>query len=138
MAEEIRFFGRLSVYALAAGLVYWLVSYETAGTVLLLGFGVANGVGFLALWNNRRHMAATDAAAGPDQPRPEGPFGDESGPVPTRSTAPLAVGTGVAVMALAGAFGPWFLVAGAVPFLMGTTDWLRSAIRELNQRARAD
>ena len=104
----------------------------------LLGFGVANGVGFLALWNNRRHMAATDAAAGPDQPRPDGPFGDESGPVPTRSAAPLAVGTGVAVMALAGAFGPWFLVAGAVPFLMGTTDWLRSAIRELNQRARAD
>jgi uncharacterized membrane protein len=70
--------------------------------------------------------------------RPDGPFGDESAPVPTRSAAPLVVGFGIAVMALAGAFGPWFLLTGAIPFLIGAVDWLRAAGRELRQRDRAD
>ncbi len=117
MPEEVRFFGRLSLYAVAAGLVYWFVSYETAGTVLLLGFGIATGVAFLALRGSRRRP---DDGARDEQARvPDGPFGDESAPVPTRSAAPLAVGFGIAVIGLAGAFGPWFAIAGAVPLLVG-------------------
>lgn len=135
MPEEIKFFGRLSLFALIAGTIYWFLSYDAAGTVLLLGFGFATGAAFLVLWRSGR----TDDPAAADHPtRPDGPFGDESAPVPTRSAAPLALGFGVAVMALAGAFGPWFLIAGAVPFLLGATDWLRSANRELSQAAAAD
>lgn len=135
MPEEIKFFGRLSVYALIAGTIYWFLSYETAGTVLLIGFGLATGAAFVVLWRSGRREvpASADASFLPD-----GPFGDESAPVPTRSAAPLTLGFGVAVMALAGAFGPWFLVAGAVPFLLGATDWLRSASRELSQAEAAD
>jgi hypothetical protein len=130
MPEEIKFFGRLSLFALIAGTIYWFVSYEVAGTVLLIGFGFATGTAFLVLWRSGRKEGPAEIHA-PNLP--DGPFGDESAPIPTRSAAPLALGFGVAVMALAGAFGPWFLIAGAVPFLLGATDWLRSASRELSQ-----
>ncbi|HXG40643.1 MAG TPA: hypothetical protein VNJ28_06840, partial [Candidatus Limnocylindrales bacterium] len=38
--EETRLFVRLAAYGLGIGLIYWFVSYETAGTVLLVGFGL--------------------------------------------------------------------------------------------------
>ncbi len=143
MAEEVRFFGRLSLFAITAGVAYWFISYENAGTVLLLGFGIATGVAFVVLRRGQPAAAsdagAAGAAGGSGEPgRPDGPFGDESGPVPTRSAAPLAVGFGLAVIALSGAFGPWFVLAGTVPLLIGATDWLRSANRELDQRSRTD
>ena len=135
--EEVRYFGRISAYALVVGVAYWFLSYEAAGTMLLIGFGLATGAGFLVLRSGARHAQGADAAddaAG----QPDGPFADESGPVPTRSGAPLAVGFGVAAVALAGAFGPWFIIAGAVPLLLGAADWLRSAEHELVLRTSAD
>ena len=141
MAEEVRFFGRLSLYALAVGAIYWFLSYEAAWTVMLLGFGVATGIAFVMLRQGSPAgrggtREGGDVPAGPA--RPDGPFGDESAPVPTRSSAPLVVGFGIAVISLSGAFGPWFLLAGAVPLLAGATDWLRSAGRELDQRVRSE
>jgi hypothetical protein len=141
MAEEVRFFGRLSLYALIVGAIYWFISYEAAGTVLLLGFGLATGTAFVVLRRGEPRSGGASESNADDAGypgRPDGPFGDESAPVPTRSAAPLVVGFGAAVMALAGAFGPWFLVTGAIPFLIGAVDWLRSAGRELHQRDRAD
>jgi len=32
------------VLIIAVGIIYWIVSYETSGTVLLIGFGIAMGV----------------------------------------------------------------------------------------------
>jgi hypothetical protein len=138
MSEEVKFFGRLSVYALIVGTVYWFLSYEAAGTVLLLGFGVATGLAFVVLRGGAPAQPGGQAALEDVPGRPDGPFGDESGPVPGRSAAPLAVGFGVAVIALAGAFGPWFLAVGALPALVGAVDWLRSSNRELDQLMRSD
>ncbi len=135
--EEVRYFGRLSLFALIVGVIYWLVSSDPAGTVMLIGFGVATGAGFTLL----RSGARRPPLEGPDEDgssEPDGPFGDESGPLPTRSAAPLAVGFGVAVIGMAGAFGPWFALAGAVPLLLGAADWLRAASRELALRERLD
>ncbi len=138
MSAEVGFFGRLSAYALVVGVVYWLLSYETAGTVLLLGFGFSTGLAFLVL-RGGEHAGRGPNATRDDVPgRPDGPFGDESGPVPGRSVAPLAVGFGVAVIALGGAFGPWFVIVGVLPLLIGAVDWLRAANRELHQREDAD
>ena len=39
---------------------------------------------------------------------------------------------------MSAAFGPWFLLAGAIPLLLGAADWLRAANRESELRARAD
>ena len=139
MSEEVGFFGRLSAYALVVGVVYWLLSYETAGTVLLLGFGLATGLAFLVLRGGEHPDGHGPDPTREDVPgQPDGPFGDESGPVPGRSVAPLAVGFGVAVIALGGAFGPWFVIVGVLPLLVGAVDWLRAANRELNLREGAD
>jgi hypothetical protein len=148
MADEVKLFGRLSLYALVVGTIYWFVSYEFVGTVMLLGFGLATGLAFIILFRRDRKVRAALATDGPGTedarpypdpgPRPDGPFGDESGPVPTRSAAPLVVGFGIAVIALGGAFGPWFAVTGLVPVLIGAADWLRAANRELDQRSEAD
>ena len=139
MATEVRLFGLLSVYGLIIGSVYWLSSQDPAGTALLLGFGITTGTAFVVLLRGQPGpRPVPDSDDDPYPGRPDGPFGDESAPVPTRSTAPLNVGLGVALMALAGAFGPWFLIAGAIPLLVGSADWLRSAGRELRQRDRAE
>jgi hypothetical protein len=144
MAEEVRFFGRIALFAVLIGTVYWFVSYEAAGTVMLLGFGLATGVAFVLLRRGERAAGLPASAGGegsagaPDSRRPDGPFGDESSPVPTRSAAPLTVGVGVALIALGAAFGPWFALAGLLPLLIGAADWLGAANRELDrQRPRA-
>ncbi|MHB8959065.1 MAG: aa3-type cytochrome oxidase subunit IV [Candidatus Limnocylindrales bacterium] len=135
--EEIRYFGRLAIYALLVGGAYWFLSYEPAGTVLLIGFGLATGAAFVVL---RRGVRQEHGGAGSEggTATSEAPFADETGPVPTRSGAPLAVGFGIATVALAGAFGPWFLIAGAVPLVLGAVDWLRAAERELALRSSTD
>jgi hypothetical protein len=134
MPEEAAFFGRSAAYGLVVAVVYWFVSYELVGSVLLLGFGVATGLVFLMTARSARRTPAPKAWQ--DPLAPDGPFGDEGGPIPTRSLAPLELGLGLTVMALALAFGPWFLLAGFVPVAVGAGDWLSSARREwdLDQR----
>ena len=63
MADEVRLFGRLSLYALVVGTIYWFVSYEVAGTVLLLGFGLATGLAFIILWRRDRKVRARGGRA---------------------------------------------------------------------------
>jgi hypothetical protein len=41
--EEVTFFLFLGAFALVIGVIYWFVSYELAGTILLVGFGIATG-----------------------------------------------------------------------------------------------
>ena len=63
LPEEVRLLGQISVYALVIGTAYWFVSYEAAGTVLLLGFGIATGAGFVVLWRGSRVPGGDDPAA---------------------------------------------------------------------------
>ncbi len=44
LSEEVLFFARIAAFGLIVGAVYWFVAYEPAGTVMLLGFGVASSV----------------------------------------------------------------------------------------------
>jgi hypothetical protein len=138
LPEEVRFLGRLAIYALGIGVAYWFVSYEAAGTVLLIGFGIATGGGFVVLWRGSRRGAAgasvpaSDPGSDPGA-SPDGPFGDESGPVPSGSLVPLEVGFGIAVIGLGLVFGPWLILAGVVPFLAGAWSWLGAAGREIDR-----
>jgi len=117
--HETRFFVLLGAFGLLLGAGYWFLSYEAAGTALLLGFGLANGIvgGFLA--------ADSAARAGTDDD--DRPFLDESGRFPAASLAPFAVGLGVATASTAVVFGAAPLVAGALPLAWGTWTWLRGA-----------
>lgn len=122
---ETKFFLFLSVFALGIGLIYWFVSYELAGSVLLLAFGVATGLMALVLHRTGRRSE-------------DRPFLDEEGRFPSETPAPLAVGAGIALMTLAFVFGPAPLVVGLLPFAWGAWAWLGRAGAELDAQARDD
>jgi hypothetical protein len=130
---EARVFQSVAALALIAAIVYWFVSYETAGTVLLLGFAVASGIIGLLLANAGRDWRA--AAGG--RVDAERPFSDERGRLPTPTLAPFAVGIGASVALLSLIFGPAPLLVGALPLAWGAADWLRRARAEHDAQERA-
>ena len=134
MAEEFRFFLRTGVWVVIAGVVYWLLSYELSGTVLLgalllailafLGVGlalaqtrpVAEGSGVLA-WLNRvigfheRADAAAPLEAGPEL-------------VPLSSASPVISAAAIVLIGLGLIFGAWLIVPGIVLLIIGGVRWL--------------
>jgi len=150
LPEEVLFFARIGAYGLFIGTVYWFASYEVAGTVLLLLFGVGgSGLAIILLRaapprttepgvaapdtvSDPTGMTAPDAAgtAGDIATAADGPFGDASGRIPGPSFAPLEVGFGLALVALGIVFGPWLVLAAFVPLANGGHTWLLSASRE--------
>ncbi len=141
LPEEVWFFLRIAAYAFFIGTVYWILTYEAAGTMLLYGFGLAAGFSMLVLGLAARHIR------GPDQDAPEGddvagrgaaaleangPFGDEGGRIPSPSIAPFAVGFGAAVLALGLVLGPWLIGLGLLVAILGAIQWLAAAQRELS------
>jgi uncharacterized protein YjeT (DUF2065 family) len=125
LPREILYFAGIGAYGFGIGIVYWLLTYEPAGGLLLTTFG-AGAVGFATLLalSVRGHDATPQAGA-------EGPFGSPPGRVPGNSLAPLEVGFGLAVVSLSLAFGVWMVIAGIVPIVAGGYAWIRSAEREL-------
>ena len=121
---ETRFFLFLGGFGLVLAAIYWFLTYELAGTVLLGGFGLGALVLGLRLLAERR--VSTDADPGPV------PFGDERGRLPQETLAPLSLGLGVALSLTAVVFGPWLVVAGVVPLAWGAWTWLRGARDELD------
>lgn len=137
VADEVKYFARSAIFAVVVGIVYWIWSYEWAGTVLLIAFGLAAAFATAILFAGARGAqrgAAGGSQAGHVGPdvRPDGPFGDESGRLPAPSLAPLFVGLGAATAALSLAFGIWFVFLGLVFLLPGVVSWLSAAERELH------
>lgn len=145
-APETRVFLFMAAFGLAVAAVYWFVSYEPAGTVLLGMFGVATGLVAARLAadpasRRLRKVASTQAEPvapavleiGPDDRVTEGdrPFSDESGRIPDETLAPFAVGLGVAVAATGLVFGVAPVVVGLLPLSWGAWTWLTAAGEEL-------
>jgi hypothetical protein len=133
--EEVLFFTRSAVFALVVATIYWFVSYESAGTTLLASFGVASAFAAIALARGQRRDIAAGASA---EDLAGGPFGDESGRVPTETFAPLQVGFGLAVAGLGLVFGPWLILAAVLPIALGALTWLGSAGAELEATERTN
>jgi hypothetical protein len=125
---EARLFQFIAVLAVIVGAVYWFVSYEAAGTLLLIGFAVASGLIGLLLASAGGDWRAT-AGRGRD---PERPLLDERGRSPSPTLAPFAVGVGASIALLSLVFGPAPLLVGILPFAWGAIDWLRRARAELD------
>ena len=135
---EARFFLFVGGFGLVLAAIYWIVSYELAGTVLLAGFGLGAGLLGVRLRIERPGRGA-DARSGDDTASHEldtpggtaTPFRDEPGRLPGDTLAPLALGLGIALGLTAVVFGPWLLVAGMVPLAWGAWTWLKGARDEL-------
>jgi hypothetical protein len=153
--QEVRFFLLLSVFGIVVGVIYWFVAYESAGTVLLLGFGAATGLIALRLGidpasrlvRERARATAEEPAADPI-PAAEGtgsgtggvdrPFLDETGRLPDETIAPFAVGAGLAIAATGLIFGPAPVIVGLLPLAWGAWAWLSGARAELDAQERDD
>jgi len=121
LSEEARVFGRMSIFGIVVGGVYWFLTYEVAGTALLLGFGLATGLATVAIWVRTRRRLGDAAAAG----------GAESAEaLPGPGWAPLIIGLGLGGLALGAAFGPWLTIAGLLIAIAGGAIWLSAAVRE--------
>jgi len=142
MPEEIRFFVRTALFGGVLGLIYWVVSNEAAGTILLLAFGLAGA--FLAIVIVRLLRGQGRRVGGAPwrwlslDPDPSPPVGNEPRRYPTGSIAPLTAGLGLSVAAMGAIYGPAFIV-GSLPLLLGgALMWLRAANVEWRANARDD
>jgi hypothetical protein len=155
--QETRFFLFLGVFGIGLGAIYWFLTYEVAGTVLLAGFGLGTGLLGIGLLRARPRRVAVAAAVGARESAadrdtsataqatrgeaadlPGGgaagidtPFDTPLGRLPGETLAPLALGLGIALAITAVVFGPWLLVAGLLPMAWGAWTWLSAARDEL-------
>ncbi len=149
--QETRFFLIISGWALLLWVIYWFVSFEAAGTVLLAGLAIAAGA--MAVWLIRgrprvpaRARGADDGATSrvesaevaADEADTSGggaegidrPFHDETGRIPEGSLAPFSFGLGVALIALGPVFGLAPVAVGIVALLWGASGWFSDARSE--------
>lgn len=143
VAEELRFFVRIALFALVAGTVYWFVSYEWAGTFLFgfvaLGavfFAVA--VGVLIRGARPRPAGGRNALAGVanrtlgfaehqgDDDEPPLSVGDE--PIPPSSIWPLAAALAAVLVGVGLVFGPWFWLPGVVLGTVTAYGWVTELV----------
>lgn len=130
---ETRFFVFVGGFGLVLAAAYWFLTRELAGTVLLAGFGLGAGLLGIRLVLGRPGRERQEPG-----PPDDTPFLDESGRLPGETLAPLAVGLGVALSLTAVVFGPWLLVAGALPLAWGGWAWLAGARDELDATVAAE
>ncbi len=150
--QEARFFLFMSAFGFVVAIIYWFVSHETAGTVLLIGFGAATGVfGYrLARAPVARLVRARSRSGKRDEALPaeertgggsgdiDRPYLDEEGRLPDDTVAPFAVGLGLAIAATGLIFGFAPVVVGALPLAWGAWAWLSDARAELDAEERSD
>jgi hypothetical protein len=114
----------MAVFGLVVGTVYWFLTYEVAGTLLLIGFGIATGVGAAVIVGR--------AGAPPEAPR------EGASPIPRPGWAPFGLGLGLGGLALGAVFGPWLAIGGVLLAVAGGWVWLSTAMVEADPRREAD
>ena len=143
MAEELRFFLRVGLFGALVSAIYWFVSYEIAGTILLAFLTVASAIfvgttGTLVPAARRGVFAGagrgvarllepaerllgfeedSDAARGQ-------PLEVIEDPVAHASVWPLAAALAGTSIAFGLVFGPWFWIPGIAAALASTWGWL--------------
>lgn len=125
MNEEGRVFLRTAVYALGVALVYWFVSYEVAGTVMLVVLGIAAAALTAMLPSGRRSRPLrlpVDAVTFGDHDEPTMEI--EEVPLPALSIQPFFVAVGAAGITLGLVFGAWLWLPGALVLAGATWGWI--------------
>ena len=125
LSPEVSLFARMAAFGLIVGVGYWLLTGETAGTVMLVGFGVASLVAAVAVFVGLRGAARQPV---------DDPGAASAAIPPTPGWAPLLVAIGLGGVALGLAFGPWLSIAGVLVAARSAKAWLDATVDE----ARAD
>jgi hypothetical protein len=121
VTNEVRLFGAMATFGLFAGTIYWFVSYEPIGTVLLGGFGLAAAIAGVVVW--RQGSVAMTLGVGARH-------STSHEPVPAPGWAPFGFAVGAAGVALGAAFGPWLIIAGLLVIVASGRTWLTTAMGE--------
>ena len=137
MKEELRFFLRIALYSGLITVIYWLVAYEWAGS-LMLGFlfGAAlffvvvvratlpgseeklgERKGIFGLFNRAIGFADDQDGAA------TGPLQLEDDPFPTATLWPVILASGATLLGLGLIYGPWLWIPGAVVLLSSGAGW---------------
>jgi hypothetical protein len=151
--QETKFFVVIAGWGIFVAIVYWFVAFEPAGTVLLGGLGLASAVVAARLviaarasgvWRAAKERASSGPAGMGEREESEGGTGGIDTPfaaasrIPDPSLAPLAVGLGIALIALGPVFGIAPVALGVVPFVWGAVLWLGAANDEFDATAELD
>lgn len=114
MPEELRIFVRAGIYVALVTVIYWLVSDEVAGTLLLAGLLVSSLVFVgLALAIGRRPSRRPSFVAFDDTGGEEAPLEITEEPVVTTSAWPILGASAAMLIGLGLLYGPWLWVPGA-------------------------
>lgn len=134
MSEEIRFFLRIAAYTAFIATVYWFVSYEPAGTVLLLFLLAATSTFSLVVLSHVKTARGVSSTRGKivrhtlgfDDPAPNAsePLQIQEDLYPTATLWPLGLAIGVALGALGLIYGAWLWIPGLAMTLGCATSWL--------------
>jgi hypothetical protein len=141
--EEMRFLLRAGGYGVGIAAIYWFLSQEPAGTVLMAGFGLASLALLAVVWLERRRRGWQLTgrpwrwALLPPADEDTG-LTDERAVLPSSSLAPITLALGVALAALGFVFGPWLLAAAVIPLLLGIRGWVIEAGAEYRAMEAAD
>lgn len=128
MAEEVRFFVRIALFTIVIGTIYWLVSYEEAGTILF--GGIVASAGTFALAIALRVRAAREggrglkALFGFEDVGSDRPLNLDEDTFPSASLWPAAASLGSVLLALGLIYGAWLWVPGLAIALSATWGWL--------------
>lgn len=111
MRSTARVFISLAAFFVVVDAVYWLVSYEIAGTIMFALWAVTLGFTAISL-----EAAANRGAPGGDNPdlRPAQRAGEPVGIFARRSGWPAVLALGLTVGLTGVVYGSWLLILGAV------------------------
>jgi len=126
LRPEAKVFVRMAIFGLATGGAYWFLTYEVVGSILLVAFGGASGLGAIALQVGWPGVVPPTGSAA--EPTTSHAAAESSAPEP--GWAPLGVAAGVGLAAFGATFGPWLIVAGILVGIVAGVGWLSMAMRE--------
>jgi hypothetical protein len=122
----VKVFLASGTFILVSAIVYWFVSHEPAGTILLLGTAAATSVMAAYAWVKVRRSTE------PVEDRGDADPGEGAGePITTfamDSPWPLVFGVGVAVLAGGLVFGLPLIVVGVILVVAGTVGLMRESV----------
>jgi hypothetical protein len=139
VAEEIRFFLRTAIYTLTITVIYWFLSYEIAGSALLLSLGLSAiffvVVGFVMIRHTKEDPLPDDTrpanviqrTLGFDEPEGETvrpPLALEDEPIPSSSIWPLATAIAALFLGLGLIYGGWIWGPGIGIAIVALWGWV--------------